>query len=241
MKKRVCILISSFDGYKDLWEPLEESYCRFWGDCPYPIYISTNFVTKGFKLFKPINSGKDKSWSEMLYKTLNKIEEEYVLLTFDDLFLYKNINTSMVNQHITKAFKIDADYYQLFPSISKKTKLDDITSKKLKNSKYRNGTVWSLWKKDVLIDLLDLEENAWEFEINGNFRSFKYDNFYTSNNIIIPYLNGVVKGKWVRKVYTYLTKDLKLKIKADERKKMSRYDNLKYLLNYYYFKLLRLI
>ena len=40
------------------------------------------------------------------------------------------------------------------------------------------------------------QENAWEFEINGNIRSYKYDNFYSTRENVIPFVNGVIKGIW---------------------------------------------
>jgi len=220
MKSSVSVLVSSFDGYRDLWKPLEKSYNKYWKDCPYDIYISTNFINEGFTKFLPIATGHDKTWSDMLIKTLKKIESDYVLLTFDDLFFYNKIDTKNVIKHINNALSRDANYYQLYPSISNKTKINDDFSEKNKSTKYRNGTVWSLWKKEVLLELLDVEENAWEFEINGNFRSNSYDRFYTSNKTIIPYLNAVVKGVWVRDIFFKLKKDNIIK-DSIERKKMN--------------------
>ena len=51
-----------------------------------------------------------------------------------------------------------------------------------------------------------MEESAWDFEIHGSERSNKYSDFYSVDTTVLPYLNGVVKGKWVRKVYKYLYK-----------------------------------
>lgn len=92
--KNICILIFSFDGYADLWNPLEKSYDKYWNDCPYNIYISTNFITKGFNNFMPIATRKDNSWSDMMLKTVQQIKEDYILLTFDDLFFSERINSS---------------------------------------------------------------------------------------------------------------------------------------------------
>ena len=55
-----------------------------------------------------------------------------------------------------------------------------------------------------MIDLLEPTESAWDFEIIGSKRSDKYSDFYAVNTVVLPYLNGVVKGKWVRSVFKYL-------------------------------------
>jgi len=68
--------------------------------------------------------------------------------------------------------------------------------KKNMETKYKNSTIWSFWKKSVLLNLLVKEETAWEFEIKGNARSFSIQDFYSTKINMIPFVNGVVKGKW---------------------------------------------
>jgi len=214
MKQNVAILISSFDGYEDLWSPLEESYKKFWPDCPYRCYVTTNYKKPNFDFFHFVAVEKDNSWSDMLFKSIQQIKEEYILLTFDDLFLYKKINNNDVKNYVEYFIYNNINYLGLYPSVSKNTEITTNIVSKNKNSKYRNATVWSLWKKEVLLDLLDRDENAWEFEDKGSERSNKYDKFYCVKTPVISYLNGVVKGKWVPSVVRKLEKEgIKLNIK----------------------------
>jgi len=211
MNKNVAMIISSFDGYEDLWIPLEQSYKKFWLDCPYKCYVTTNFKKPKFDFFNYLSVGKDESWSDMLSKSIRKVEENYILLTFDDLFLYKKIDTNYIQKYIAYAIDNDLNYLALYPSISDNNKITENIVSKNKNSKYRNATVWSLWKKEVLLDLLEKDESAWDFEINGSIRSNKYDKFYCVKTPVIPYTNGVVKGKWKRNaVKTIENNDIKL-------------------------------
>lgn len=221
--ENVCVLVSSFDGYSDLWKPLEESYNFFWNDCPYNIYISTNFIDKGFSKFIPVAIGKDNSWSDMMAKTIKNIKEDYILLTFDDLFFYKKINTKKIQEEVEKAIALNANYFQLTPSISRTRKVSETIKEKLKNTKYRNGTVWSLWKKEVLLDLLKKEETAWDFEIKGNKRCNEYNNFFSSSKELVPYLNGVIKGVWVKDVLKKIKKQ-GIEIDLTKRKVMTNYE-----------------
>ena len=72
----------------------------------------------------------------------------------------------------------------------------------------------SIWKKSVLQDLLEEGESAWDFEINGSKRAYKYDGFYAVYNDFINYENGIIKGKWRRSIinkkniYDLKSKDL---------------------------------
>ena len=48
----------------------------------------------------------------------------------------------------------------------------------------------------MLIELLEKKESAWEFEINGNKRAANIGGFYSTRHNVIPFINGVIKGKW---------------------------------------------
>lgn len=63
------------------------------------------------------------------------------------------------------------NYLQFYRSISRGKSIGEGLFKKSKAAKYKNSTIWSFWKKEVLISLLKEDENAWEFEIKGNVRS----------------------------------------------------------------------
>ena len=58
----------------------------------------------------------------------------------------------------------------------------------------------SIWKKAILKDLLKRGESAWDFEIKGSKRAYKYDKFYAVYNDFITYENGIIKGKWRRSI-----------------------------------------
>lgn len=67
-----------------------------------------------------------------------------------------------------------------------------------KGTIYRASTVLSVWKRNVLEDLLKSGESAWEFEIYGTARSDKFGDFYSTWENYFPVINGVIKGKWQR-------------------------------------------
>ncbi len=225
--KKIAVVISSFDGNSDLWSPLEESYKKYWSDCPYSLYLTTNFKEYKSERFKTLKVGKEKSWSDMLYKSVEMLKEDYILLTFDDLFLSIKIDTQDITSLINYAIDNDVNYFQLYSSNSQYTKVTDKIVSKNKNSKYRNATVWSLWKKEVLLDLLDRDENAWEFEDKGSVRSNKYDKFYCVNYSAIPYINGVIKGKWVPDAVRKLQKQ-GISVDLKNRKIMTSREYIKY-------------
>jgi len=192
----IALLISTFDSSEDLWLPLKQTYDKFWSDISVPIYLTTNHKEFSGELFTALKIGDELSWSDNLIKSLNKIDEKYIFLTFDDLFLTAKVDNTKIEELMFHAIENEFNYLQFYRSISFGKRIRKDLFKKNRATKYRNSTVWSFWKKEVLLDLLEKNENAWEFEMMGNLRSQKYNNFYSTRKNIIPFVNGVIKGKW---------------------------------------------
>ena len=222
----IALLISTYDHSEDLWSPLEQTYLKYWKDIELPIYLTTNHMEFESKLFNSLKIGDELSWSDNLIKSLNKIKQEYVLLTFDDLFLTNNVDNQFINQLMTRAIESKFNYLQFYRSISKGRRMDDFIFKKLNKTRYKNSTIWSFWNKDILIELLQKDENAWEFETNGNIRSYKYKDFYSTRRNVIPFVNGIVKGIWNPLAKNKL-KRLGFSI-SDNRSTLGFFDTFKY-------------
>ncbi|AIT10007.1 hypothetical protein LO80_08510 [Candidatus Francisella endociliophora] len=221
--KSLAVLISSYDKSEDLWKPLSESYERYWKSSRYKIYLGTNYLDPLLPRFEALKIGKEKSWSDNILKCLDKIDEDYILLTFDDLFLFSDIDNKKIDGLIMRAMENDWDYLRLHPSPTPDIILDDDIGQILPNRMYRASTVFSIIKKDTFRNLLIDTESAWEFERNASMRSNCYDKFYVSRKKLIPYLNAVVKGKWVTPALNYLKKD-GFSVVEESRKKMSTYE-----------------
>jgi len=212
-KKQLAILVSSYDGAAELWKPLEQSYNKFWPDNPFKVYLATNHMTPLLDDFNVLPIGKEKSWSDNILKCLDRIDEDYILLTFDDIFPCKKIDTELINRYIDKAIVNNWDYLRLHPSPLPDEDVDSDVGVIFKDRHYRASTVWAIFRKDIFKDLLKDTETAWEFERNGSLRSNKYHNFYASKRTVIPFLNAVVKGKWIPEVFETLKKmDLDVKV-----------------------------
>ena len=192
----IALLISTYDNSEDLWDLLEQTYHKYWSDIDFPIYLSTNHKVFDSQLFNSLTIGDELSWSDNLIKSLNKINQEYVLLTFDDLFLTAKVDNQFIEKLMRRAIQSKFNYLQFYRSISKGKRLDNFIFKKSNHTKYKNSAIWSFWKKNILLELLEKEENAWEFERNGNIRSYKYKDFYSTRSNVIPFINGIVKGMW---------------------------------------------
>lgn len=224
-KNHTAILICSYDGAEDLWKPLSQTYTTYWKDCPYKIYLGTNHKKPKLSPFIPLSIGDEISWSDNILKCLEKIEEQNVLIIFDDVFLYKKIDTKLIVKFTNMAYENKWDYLRLSPLPHFDERLMANVGKIFTRRLYRTSTAWAIFKKKVLIDLLDSSESAWDFEILGSHRSNKYSEFYSIDLTILPYLNGVVKGKWVRKNFHYL-KSNGFSVSNENIKLMNHWENI---------------
>jgi len=198
LKNRLAVLVVSCDKYSDLWEPFFTLFWRFWPDCPFNVYLLSNNIDPAMPRVKSLLIGDDISWSDNLRKSLLQLEEEYVFLFIEDLFLYDFVDTDEVLGVIGNAIDNEANYIRLNALPMPDKKFNEKIGIISKGTIYRSSVVSAVWKKSALLDLLKQGESAWDFEIFGSVRSDKYDGFYATWGNELPVINGVIKGKWRR-------------------------------------------
>lgn len=201
-ENKIAVMVISCDKYSDLWEPCIKMFNKFWPDCVYDKFLISNFKEYSVAGFKSILIGQDKSWSNGLKIALKNIESEYeyVFTMVEDYFFIENIDSSYVARMFDSFIEKDGNFLSLFRLPSKLDPINEYFGELENNIPYRQSVGFTLWKLRTLYDILDENENAWEFEKNGVLRGFRYDKFYGSyKNYKV--LNLVIKGKLVPKAY----------------------------------------
>lgn len=202
----VAILVLSCDKYADIWDPFFTNFYKKWADIKYPVYLLSNNRVYGKYGVKTICIGQDITWSANLKMALSQIGEENILTIFDDLFIINKIDSKNMDEMMQLFQEREMNYLRLNPfppPTGKKYKKVGVVRK---GELYRSSAVFSVWKKAVLLDILDERENAWQFEIMGATRTDKYDKWYSSLNTTITFLNLIVKGKYDPRAYDALKK-----------------------------------
>lgn len=190
------VLIVSCDRYKDLWGPCITLFRRFWSQCPYPVFLLSNTEAANFPNVSSIVTGTDISWSDNLLYALKHIQEEFVLLYIEDLFLTKHVDSALVESLIERCMTEKWNYLRLNPTPKGDRRIDDSISSISPGSVYRSSVVCSVWNKEVLLSLLRQGESAWDFEELGTPRTDGIDGFYASNHTLLQVCNTVIKGVW---------------------------------------------
>lgn len=191
MEKNIAIVIPSCDNYSDMWEVLGQAYRRFWADCPYKRYVITNGKTVSNQ-FIGVDIGTDVDWSTNFLNVLVRIPEDYILIHIDDLIFDKKIDSNFIKSCIDSFIHKNWNYLKLL-NMWKKSK--ELLLPYANKDMGRASTVFSLWKKSVLISTLKAGENPWQFEINWAERTFdKKGRYYTCKDCF-GFQNLVIKRK----------------------------------------------
>ena len=203
----VAIVILSCDKFKVTWKPCIDHFFNAWPDCPHPVYLLNNFTPSGDTRVKDLMVGEDLDWSDTLKKGLLKIESERIFFIFDDSFITR-FDLAEMQIIFEIAIENDLDSVALRRKEFDRGKhFNEKLYKLSPTTKYRNSLFLNLIKKDLLIKLLKSGENAWQFEKDGNIRNKNFDFYSVYDRTLISYYHGIIKGKWMPKVYTYLASE----------------------------------
>ena len=112
---KVAVLISSCDNYQDLWEPFFTLFFRYWHDCPYPVYLSTNHFIYDHPRVKTIGVGDDTDWSSSFRCALEQIPYPYVIVMIEDFLPTKSVDTVKIDRLITYMENKGAGCLRLYP------------------------------------------------------------------------------------------------------------------------------
>lgn len=169
---QLAILVQSCDKYSDLLDDFFNLKERFWPDCPYPCYVATDSVEYIRAGVKVIHFGNIRTWTICLRKTIEQIPEPYIALFLEDAFIYKKIDTNIVQENLQFMIKHNADYLTMERNRSghELKPEDEIIPHIWRIDKHRNygiDTSASIWEKGFLRQQLEREDcDPWQFEVN---------------------------------------------------------------------------
>ena len=200
----IAFVILTCDKFKVTWKPCIDHFFNSWPECPFPVYLLNNFIPYEDERVKDLLVGEDLNWSDTLIKGLKKIEEKRIFFLYDDAFITE-FNLKEIELIFRIAVENNLDSVALRKRVFDRGKRFNKKMYRINpTAKYRTSLFLNLIKKDLLLSLLKSGENTWQFEKVGNKRSKNFDFFSVYNTKLITYHHGIIKGKWMPKVYKYL-------------------------------------
>src|SRR5579864_5344644 len=199
------ILVASCDSYSDVWPLFFGCFWKYWPDCPYPVYLGSNSTSYTDPKVRLLLIGDDLSWATSTRRMLERIASPYILMFVEDDTLMRKVESSAIESSLEALKTLNGGYLRLRPlpppnqSIPSHSSIGVIA----RSAPFRCALQPSIWKKQLLIDLLKDGESPWGMEINGTIRSRKLaPAFYcTCSDLLKCNFNAVIGGKWHRSAF----------------------------------------
>lgn len=224
MKNRFTVVVSSCDKYEDLWDPFFRILKAEWPRLEreqITIILNTEhktFCLEGLniKTLQLYDEDEASVWTERLRRTLESIETDYIIHILDDFFLNDKVRDDIIDRCVK--WMDDRSGISMF--CFKET----YVSKNIRDNRYEGferrplfgqykfNCQAALWRRTRLINYLKKNENPWEWEEFGNWRSYRHPFHLFYSHIpggprVFPYIyeaegstfweSGVYRGKWV--------------------------------------------
>lgn len=200
----VSVLVYSCDAYSDVWKPFFVLFFRYW-NCPYDVYITTETCKCQIDNVTTINTNGNK-WTDRIRKAVEQIQTKYIIGMCEDMFFRKPVRQNIINKcidYMNKDETIACFNFEKGYSKTKQGKYPDFGCK-IYDHDYQKSCQPTLWRKDILLDLLKESQQPWEWETSDT--QIKND-FYvwtgSKDDLVFEYgyhdnkWFGIQKGKWV--------------------------------------------
>jgi hypothetical protein len=210
---RFCVLISSSDRGRDIFEIVFKNAETIWRDCDWPRYVG--FTTKHPDMhgFKAIAAKALSDWRGEVGDYLDALPDhiDYVLRIDEDALFMSPIDGNKLNAIADLMVREDLSYVRLIPVMRNlpgriieyfRRKLDKRPLRRLSFSEpYYSSVGLAIWKRSYLRSLLRQPGTIWEFE-----HIVTDEPHYAVWKEILDQDQIVIKGRWSRRAERQLTR-----------------------------------
>lgn len=236
------LLVMSCDAYSDLWPPFFDFFERYWPDCPFDLYLGSNFKTykRARAEIKPLLFDMSTNWSDEFSAALQQLNKPFVIYLQDDYFIIKKPDNEWLADLIDIADRRGAAYLRIFPTPEPDEMISEVrpVGKIRKDSTQRTSLQAAVWRRESLLELLQNGESPWEFETGGPERSQATEREFlsvprtnkgrleTGFYPITYFCTAVLKGKYMRGAVK-LAKKEGIHLDLEARKVQSRFEQFR--------------
>ena len=205
------LVVLSCDKYEPCWEPFFILLEKYYHNHP-KVYLITE--TKNCPYCETINIDSD-VWTERFREALKQIDDDEVLVMLDDFFIRDYVNEERIKQAERLIKTLDNVACFNFEKKYRKG-MDDSADWGIQfnNQIYLNSCQPSIWNRKILIDRLQKNQTAQEWElttINSSYihyinnKDFIIDIGYRHQDLSIGF--GITRGKLSKECLDFLKKE----------------------------------
>ena len=204
----LAILVLSCDKYADLWDGFFYQFEKNF-NLDVPVYFASNTKIPNIDFpLKMILTGDEVSWGSNFKKVLKKLNERYILITLEDLYLDSKFSINLFNEvmDFIRVSPVAVKHLKYSGVIHGEEMVSDHISKLPIGLPYR-VTLCGIWDREYLLSFIEDSENPWQFEVNGSARDSIAEGYYALNLPICNTVNMVEKGAWIKKSVHWATRN----------------------------------
>lgn len=193
-----CIIVISWDGGEELWEPFAQSFSKYWPDCQLEIFLVTQTTPLKYpSIFSKTLAYGNVTWTERLYRAVEEIDCESVILFCDDFFLNTRVDQHIMNKILSDFSSNIWSCLQLFGSSKVKATVKYI--KRDMKSLFIISTAVAIWRSSLLIELTsNTKLSARDFEVVKSREVYSRTDLsiMLTKKSPIKYYHAVLEGYW---------------------------------------------
>jgi hypothetical protein len=173
---RFCVLVSSSDRARDIFEIVFQNSEKMWRDCDWPRYVGFTSKHPDLYGFTALAAKRPSNWHGELGDQLDSLPEEiqYVMLTFEDALFMTPADGPALNAIADVMVKENLSYVSLIPLARNlpgriieyfRRKMSTHPLRPISFSEpYYSSVCAVIWKRSYLRSLLLMPGNIWDFE-----------------------------------------------------------------------------
>lgn len=169
LRNRLTLLIHSCNKFSDLWETHSVLLNRNWEKRDVHTMIVSDIPNdKRLKNIDIYFAGEGSELSDRTKFALQYIDTEYVLITLDDYFPIRPIDSNKIERLIDIMDREKLDYIRLFkdPNSHKRLKKYRKIYQISLDRNYQVNLYQGIWRKSFIEKTLGKSMNAWEYEVS---------------------------------------------------------------------------
>ena len=210
---RFCVLISSSDRGRDIFEIVFQKAETIWCDCNWPRYVGFTSQHPDMYGFKAITAKAPSDWRGEVGDYLDALPDhiDYVLRVDEDALFMSPVDGEKLNAVADLMIRENLVYVSLIPLSRNlpgriieyfKHKLDKRPLRRLSFSEpYYSSVGLAIWKRSYLRSLLGQPGTIWEFE-----HTVTNEPHYAVWERLLDQDQIVIKGRWSRRAARQLAR-----------------------------------
>lgn len=200
---RFCVLVTSSDGARDVFEIVFQNAETTWRDCDWPRFVGFTSKHPDIYGFKALAAKGPSDWRQAVSDYLDALPEqiEYVLRIDEDALFMSPVDGRRLDSIADLIVREDLSYVSLLPVRRNlpgrvfeyfRRKFDKRPLRQLSFSEpYYSSVALAIWKRGYLRSLLSQPGSIWEFE-----HIVTDERHYAVWEPVLDQHQIVTKGKW---------------------------------------------